>query len=86
MNISLNPGCGDFNVQNIYALPDPCPLPTSEKKRTLNEKERMIYAPMSGVGGIVYDKVSNFIVTLHDIPKLDYYLNSCRVYKELIYV
>ena len=38
-------------------LPDPCPLPEKEKKRSLTEKERLIYAPMSGVGGIVYDKV-----------------------------
>ena len=38
-------------------LPDPCPLPDQEKKRrSLNERERFIYAPMSGVGGIIYDK------------------------------
>ena len=43
-------------------LPDPCPLPEGEKKRrTLNEKERLIYAPMSGVGGIVYDKDAVYI-------------------------
>ena len=38
-------------------LPDPCPLPEKLKKRSLNEKEKLIYAPMAGVGGIVYDKV-----------------------------
>ena len=38
-------------------LPDPCELPDAQKKRrSLNERERLIYAPMSGVGGIVYDK------------------------------
>ena len=79
MNKLLNLGCGDFNIKNVYALPDPCPLPSSEKKRTLNEKERMIYAPMSGVGGIVYDKVSSF-VTLRSILKIDSYWNSFRVY------
>ena len=42
-------------------LPDPCPLPAKEIKRTLNEKERLIYAPMSGVGGIVYDKDAVYI-------------------------
>ena len=31
------------------------------KKRTLNEKEKTIYAPMSGVGGIVYDKDAVYI-------------------------
>ena len=42
-------------------LPDPCPLPDQEKKRSLNEKERLIYAPLSGVGGIVYDKDAVYI-------------------------
>ena len=42
-------------------LPDPCPLPSNLKKRTLIEKEKTIYAPMSGVGGIVYDKDAVYI-------------------------
>ena len=42
-------------------LPDPCPLPEQQKKRALNECERLIYAPMSGVGGIVYDKDAVYI-------------------------
>lgn len=42
-------------------LPDPCPLPDKEKKRSLNEKEKLIYAPMSGVGGIIYDKDAVYI-------------------------
>ncbi|XP_071805249.1 ribosome biogenesis protein BMS1 homolog [Asterias amurensis] len=50
------PGCGDFPTKDISFLPDPCPLPNKEKKRALNEKERLIYAPLSGVGGIIYDK------------------------------
>lgn len=29
--------------------------------RTLNVKERMIYAPMSGVGGIIYDQDAVYI-------------------------
>ena len=45
-------------MQDVSLLPDPCPLPDKEKKRSLNEKEKLIYAPMAGVGGIVYDKVS----------------------------
>ena len=51
-------GCGDHTLEEISLLPDPCPLPNAEKKRSLNEKERLIYAPMSGVGGVVYDKVT----------------------------
>ena len=44
-------------MKDISLLPDPCPLPDKQKKRTLNERERSLYAPLSGVGGILYDKV-----------------------------
>ncbi len=50
------PGCGDMKIKDVNFLPDPCPLPEHIKKRALVEKERLIYAPFSGVGGIVYDK------------------------------
>ena len=50
-------GCGDFQLQDVSLLTDPCPLPDKQKKRSLNEREKLIYAPMAGVGGIVYDKV-----------------------------
>ena len=40
-------------------LSDPCPLPDKTRKRSLNEKEKLIFAPMSGVGGVMYDKVCN---------------------------
>ena len=36
-------------------------MPDREKRRSLNDKERFIYAPMSGVGGIVYDKDAVYI-------------------------
>lgn len=52
------PGCGDCSVGSVSVLPDPCPLPDKLKKRSLNEKEKLIYAPLTGVGGVVYDKVS----------------------------
>jgi len=55
------PGCGDFAVHDMSLLADPCPLPDQIKKRTLNEKERLIYGPMSGVGGIIYDKDAIYI-------------------------
>lgn len=42
-------------------LPDPCPLPEQLKKRALVEKERLIYAPFSGIGGIVYDKDAVYV-------------------------
>ncbi|CAG9538438.1 unnamed protein product [Cercopithifilaria johnstoni] len=58
------PGMGDLMIKDVTALPDPCPLPSKEKmKRSLNEKERIIYAPFSGLGGIVYDKDAIYIET-----------------------
>lgn len=57
-------GVGDFHVTDINFLPDPCPLPDAQKKRALNEKERLLYAPMAGVGGLVYDKDAVYI----DLP------------------
>uniref|UniRef100_A0A8B9L4N4 BMS1 ribosome biogenesis factor n=1 Tax=Astyanax mexicanus TaxID=7994 RepID=A0A8B9L4N4_ASTMX len=55
------PGVGDFSVEDISFIPDPCPLPETLKKRALNEKERLLYAPMAGVGGLVYDKDAVYI-------------------------
>lgn len=57
-------GVGDFQVADVNFLPDPCALPDAQKKRALNEKERLLYAPMSGVGGLVYDKDAVYI----DVP------------------
>uniref|UniRef100_A0A7N8XM78 BMS1 ribosome biogenesis factor n=1 Tax=Mastacembelus armatus TaxID=205130 RepID=A0A7N8XM78_9TELE len=58
------PGVGDFQVTGVNFLPDPCSLPDAQKKRALNEKERLLYAPMAGVGGVVYDKDAVYI----DLP------------------
>ncbi|KAL1497516.1 hypothetical protein ABEB36_008462 [Hypothenemus hampei] len=54
-------GFGDLRINNISYLPDPCPLPEELKKRALIEKEKFIYAPFSGLGGIVYDKDAVYI-------------------------
>lgn len=54
-------GYGDARMDELSSIPDPCPMPGTEKKRNLLEKERMLYAPMSGVGGIVYDKDAVYI-------------------------
>ncbi|XP_034481743.1 ribosome biogenesis protein BMS1 homolog [Drosophila innubila] len=54
-------GLGDARIDELSVIPDPCPLPGTEKKRSLLEKERLLYAPMSGVGGIVYDKDAVYI-------------------------
>jgi ribosome biogenesis protein BMS1 len=54
-------GCGDLKIHDVSHLPDPCPLPDKLKKRSLVEKEKLIYAPFSGVGGILYDKDAVYI-------------------------
>jgi ribosome biogenesis protein BMS1 len=56
-------GLGDFTPDAITALPDPCPLPMKERthRRFLNEKDKIMYAPFSGVGGIVYDQDAVYI-------------------------
>lgn len=58
------PGCGDFKIKSISSMPDPCPLPKKsdkQKRRSLNEKERLIYAPFCGVGGVLCDRDAVYI-------------------------
>ncbi|EJD50622.1 DUF663-domain-containing protein [Auricularia subglabra TFB-10046 SS5] len=57
------PGAGDFALKSISLLGDPCPLPTieSERRRKLSEKHKLIHAPMSDVGGVMYDKDAVYI-------------------------
>ena len=46
-------------MTSVQQLGDPCPLPDeeSEKRRKLSEKKKLlIHAPMSDVGGVIYDK------------------------------
>ncbi|KAJ3550814.1 hypothetical protein NM688_g4991 [Phlebia brevispora] len=58
------PGVGDMGVKGISKLGDPCPLPDadSEKRRKLSEKKKLlVHAPMSDVGGVMYDKDAVYI-------------------------
>ena len=65
------PGLGDLSVSQIEAQPDPCPTPYfvqekekaegTKKRRRLGEKEKVIYAPMSDVGGVLVDKDAVYI-------------------------
>jgi ribosome biogenesis protein BMS1 len=65
------PGIGDLKVDRVEALPDPCPTPHFEqakekaegtkKRRRLGEKQKIIYAPMSDVGGVLVDKDAVYI-------------------------
>eukprot|EP00897_Mesotaenium_endlicherianum_P009003 jgi/Mesen1/8130/ME000437S07225 len=54
-------GVGDWRVDAMTALPDPCPLPDTIKKRGLNEKEKLVFAPMSDVGEMLYDRDAVYI-------------------------
>lgn len=57
------PGAGDLSISSITKLGDPCPLPTaeSERRRKLSDKQKLIHAPMSDVGGVMYDKDAVYI-------------------------
>ena len=57
------PGAGDLSMSSVSMLKDPCPLPTaeSEKRRKLSDKMKLIHAPMSDVGGIIYDKDAVYV-------------------------
>ena len=54
-------GVGDARISDVSIMPDPCPLPETIKKRGLNEREKLLYAPMSNVGGLLYDKDAVYI-------------------------
>ncbi|KAK5135652.1 hypothetical protein LTR08_004953 [Meristemomyces frigidus] len=65
------PGVGDLSVAQIEAQPDPCPTPyllqaqekagATKKRRRLGEKQKLIYAPMSDVGGVLVDRDAVYI-------------------------
>ena len=66
------PGVGDFTISQVTQLNDPCPTPAAVarergvengkmRRRSLNDKQKMIYAPMSDVGGIMFDKDAVYI-------------------------
>jgi len=65
------PGVGDFSVSAIEALPDPCPTPFMDQamakatgklgRRRLGEKQKVLFAPMSDVGGVLVDKDAVYI-------------------------
>ena len=65
------PGVGDLTVKEIEALPDPCPTPFLDQaiakasgkasRRRLGEKQKVLFAPMSDVGGVLVDKDAVYI-------------------------
>lgn len=65
------PGVGDLDVSEMEALPDPCPTPFMDqqiakatgntKRKRLGEKQKLLFAPMSDVGGVLVDKDAVYI-------------------------
>ncbi|KAH9659569.1 Bms1-type G domain-containing protein [Citrus sinensis] len=54
-------GAGDYSLAGVTGLADPCPLPSAAKKKGLRDKEKLFYAPMSGLGDLLYDKDAVYI-------------------------
>ncbi|KAL7488232.1 hypothetical protein ACHAW6_013816 [Cyclotella cf. meneghiniana] len=62
-------GVGDYEMAEISALGDPCPVVDKEKEApTLNKKDTKLYAPLSNVGLVSFDKDAVYI----DIGKVNY--------------
>ncbi|VDD83181.1 unnamed protein product [Mesocestoides corti] len=69
------PGLGDFPVAECTRQEDPCPTPAQlsqnlssteeateiKLKKRLSEGERKLYAPMSSIGGVLFDRDATYI-------------------------
>ena len=49
------PGMGDYSMSSVSAISDPCPFPSTEKRRRLDQKEKLIHAPMANLGELTCD-------------------------------
>jgi ribosome biogenesis protein BMS1 len=58
-------GLGDYNIDYVSKLDDPCPIETVEvagkKKRTLRQKEKFLYAPYCNINSLDYDRNAGYI-------------------------
>lgn len=54
-------GVGDHSLAGVTGLADPCPLPSAAKKKGLRDRDKLFYAPMSGLGDLLYDKDAVYI-------------------------
>mmetsp|Transcript_12476 Transcript_12476/g.24913 ORF Transcript_12476/g.24913 Transcript_12476/m.24913 type:complete len:1194 (+) Transcript_12476:23-3604(+) len=62
-------GVGDYSMSEVNALPDPCPVVDKDKEqKTLVNKDTKLYAPLSNVGAVQFDKDAVYI----DIGRANY--------------
>eukprot|EP00559_Dactyliosolen_fragilissimus_P005247 CAMPEP_0184860234 /NCGR_PEP_ID=MMETSP0580-20130426/5164_1 /TAXON_ID=1118495 /ORGANISM="Dactyliosolen fragilissimus" /LENGTH=1209 /DNA_ID=CAMNT_0027357269 /DNA_START=139 /DNA_END=3768 /DNA_ORIENTATION=- len=62
-------GTGDYSMTDVGVIEDPCPLPDPEKKsQSLSKKDAILYAPLSNVGAVSFDKDAVYI----DIGQVNY--------------
>jgi len=53
-------GVGDFCMAEMSPLPDPCPIPDKDQK-TLKKKDALLFAPLSNIGAVSFDKDAIYI-------------------------
>ncbi|KAI3914178.1 hypothetical protein MKW92_040513 [Papaver armeniacum] len=56
-------GLGDFPINGITSLADPCSLLSAAKMKGVNSKERLFYAPMSDLGNLFCGKYTEYVET-----------------------
>ena len=61
-------GVGDFSMAEVSTLPDPCPIPDKENKSLKKKKDSLLFAPLSNVGAVSFDKDAVYI----DIGRANY--------------
>ncbi|CAJ1965988.1 unnamed protein product [Cylindrotheca closterium] len=64
-------GVGDFDMSIVSTLSDPCPIPEQDDK-TLKKKDALLFAPLSNVGAVSFDKDAIYI----DIGRANYTKNT----------
>lgn len=57
------PGIGDFQVESIVSILDPCPLKENNQKkiRKIIDQKKILYAPMSNIEDTLYDESEVYI-------------------------
>lgn len=64
-------GIGDYSISYVSKLDDPCPIEFKvvdgkKKKRSLKQKEKTIYAPLSSLGSVNIDKHQGGYISIPD--------------------